>query len=99
MTIYQWLCLLGVPSIIGTLGGAVLALWKQNKAIKLGLQALLRDRLLQSYRLYIERGWAGVDERSCINNMYDQYHALGKNGVMTSLHDKFLALPLNDPSI
>ena len=27
-------------------------------------------------------------------NMYQQYHSLGKNGVMDDIHEKFKALPL-----
>ena len=47
MTTYQWLCLLGIPSIISVLGGMIIAQWKQIKAIREGIRALLRDRLLQ----------------------------------------------------
>ena len=58
-----------------------------------GVQAMLRDRLLQGYRHYEEKGYADYDDRSNMENMYNAYHNLGKNGVMDSMHDKFLKLP------
>lgn len=93
MTIYNWLTLFGIPGLLAALWAFVVGLWKQNKAIKLGLQAVLRDRLLQAYRFYKEQGYADYDEKQCILNLYTQYEALGKNGVMTDLHNKFMALP------
>ena len=58
MSIYQWLCLLGIPSIIVGMLGFVKVWIKQMKAVKLGLQAILRDRLLQAYHYYSEQGHA-----------------------------------------
>lgn len=66
---------------------------KEVIALKKGLQALLRDRLLESYRKYEDRGYADVDERSNWENMYSQYHDLGVNGVMDDIRVKMLALP------
>lgn len=97
MTIYQILCLLGVPSL---LGGIIGMLWKRMKeinqetdAIKAGVQALLRDRLIQSYRYFSAQGYADVNDRENFENMYQQYHALRKNGVMDGIHEKFMDLP------
>ena len=69
------------------------ALEKQNKAIMAGVQALLRDRLLQGYRHYLEKGWADYDDRTNLENIYKQYHALGQNGVMDDMRKDFLNLP------
>lgn len=66
---------------------------KQNKAIMLGVQAILRDRLLQGYRHYIDKGWADYDDRENMENIYKQYHALGANGVMDDMRDQFRRLP------
>lgn len=65
----------------------------QNKATMLGVQALLRDRLLQGFRHYIAQGWAEYDDRQNIENLFTQYEALGPNSVMDQLHSKFVALP------
>ena len=66
---------------------------KQNKAIMLGVQAILRDRLLQGYRHYIDKGWADYDDRENMENIYKQYHTLGANGVMDDMRDQFRRLP------
>lgn len=66
---------------------------RQNKAIMLGVQAILRDRLLQGYRHYIEKGWADYDDRENMENIYTQYHALGANGVMDDMRNQFRGLP------
>ena len=68
---------------------------RQNKAIMLGVQAILRDRLLQGYRHYIDKGFAEYDDRENMENIYTQYHALGANGVMDDMRDKFRSLPMS----
>jgi len=67
---------------------------KQNKATMLGVQALLRDRLLQAFRHYINQGYAGYSDRENIHNMYQQYEALGPNSVMSDLYEQFKELPM-----
>ena len=98
MSIYQWLCVLGIPGLIATVLGYVGVQYKQIKAIKLGLQALLRDRLLQAYEFYGHRGWANYDEKQNVRNLYDQYDALGPNGIMELKHDAFIRLPDEAPN-
>ena len=98
MSVYQWLCVLGIPGLIATVVGYVGVQYKQIKAIKLGLQALLRDRLLQAYEYYGHRGWANYDEKQNVRNLYDQYDALGPNGIMELKHDAFIRLPDEAPN-
>ena len=69
----------------------------QNTATMLGVQALLRDRLLQAYRHYAHQGWACYDDKQNVLNMYTQYEALGPNSVMDQYHAKFMALPDEQP--
>ena len=66
----------------------------QNKATMLGVQALLRDRLLQAFKHYISQGYADYTDRENVKNMYDQYETLGPNSVMSDLYEKFTALPM-----
>ncbi len=70
------------------------AMEEQNKALMLGLQAILRDRLLQGYRQYFTKGWADYDDRENLENVYLQYHALGANGIMDGFRERFLRLPV-----
>ena len=67
----------------------------QNRAIMMGLQAILRDRLLQGYRFFFVRGWADYDDRENLENIWHQYHALGANGIMDGYRARFLALPVS----
>lgn len=97
MNIYQILCLIGVPALISAFVGYVFATVKntkkRNDSLKSGVQALLRDRLYQLYSYCDSKGFADDSERSNFNNMYNQYHNLGANGVMDDYKDKFLQLP------
>ena len=93
MTVYNWLTLFGVPGLFLALIGFIKVQLAQNKAIKEGLQAILRDRLLQAYKYYEEKGYADADDRDNWENMYQQYHTLGANGVMDDIRGKFLSLP------
>ena len=70
------------------------ALEKQNVATQLGVQALLRDRLLQAFKFYINQGYADYDDRQNVLNMYTQYESLGPNKVMENLYHRFEELPL-----
>lgn len=94
MSVYNWLCLLGVPSMLVSLFAFIKAQWTVNKAMKAGLQAILRDRLLQSYRYFSGKGYAEPEDRTNFENMWKQYEALGENGVMEDIHNKFMALPV-----
>ena len=64
-----------------------------QKALEYGVQALLRDRMLHCYNKYIDAGFAPIYAKENYENMYRQYHELGGNGVMTHLHEEFMALP------
>jgi hypothetical protein len=66
---------------------------EKTDAVCLGVQALLRDRLIQSYNHYNEKGYAPLYAKENFENMWKQYHALGVNGVMDRYHDAFMLLP------
>ena len=98
MTIYNWMCVLGIPGLFAGLIGFVRLQVKANKAMRLAVQAMLRDRLLQGYKHYLEKGWADLDDRSNMDNVWRQYHALGGNGDMNDLRRTFRHLPMADGS-
>lgn len=96
MTVYNWLCLLGVPALVAGMMKWMSVQFKGVGAIKIGLQAVLRDRLICSYQHCLKAGGATYTERMNFENLYTQYHALGANGVMDDIHAKFLALPYKE---
>lgn len=112
MNVYQWLCVVGIPSIITLLLQRIITKRldaaerradearkqaeeqrKKSDAIALGVQALLRDRLLQGYKYYMEKGWVDFDDRLNLENVWEQYHALGANGMMNDMRRAFRVLP------
>ena len=94
MTLYQWLTILGIPSLVAGLFGFIRIQMSQNRAINLAVRAMLRDRLLQGYKHYISQGFADLDDRSNMENVWRQYHALGGNGDMNDLRRTFRHLPI-----
>lgn len=97
MTVYQILCLVGIPSLITSIlafvFGKILGGFKRMEALERGVQAILRDRLYQAYNHFTEKGYAPLYARENFENMYQQYHKLGKNGVMDDIHARFFELP------
>lgn len=97
MSISNILTLLFGSGLLTTLAGYLYARIKANEretdAVKLGVQALLRDRLYDKYEKYSDLGYAPIRARENFENMWTQYHNLGKNGVMDDIHVKFMALP------
>ena len=112
MNVYQWLCVLGVPSVLFLFTSWFISkrlkaadekaeetrrvaeeAKQRSDAIAAGMQALLRDRLLQGYKCAGQKGYADFDDRSNLENIYEQYHALGGNGMMTDMRRAFRTLP------
>ena len=71
---------------------------KRTEALKLGVQALLRDRLYAYYNKYLELEYAPIYARENFENIYKQYHNLGNNGVMDDIYRKFMELPTENES-
>lgn len=68
----------------------------ENKEMKEGMQALLRDRLYELNGKCLRKRYATVSEKENFDNMYNRYHNLGQNGVMDATYKKFMTLPLKN---
>lgn len=93
---YQWVSFLGVPSVMSILVWFYHIIKKQSVqyvALKMGLQAMLRAQMINDYNYWSEKGYAPVYARQNFENLWEQYHALGANGVMNDIHERFLDLP------
>jgi hypothetical protein len=66
---------------------------RKQQALEQGVQALLRDRLIYQYDKYKSKGYAPIYAKENFENLYEQYHKLGANGVMDSIHEEFKNLP------
>lgn len=101
MSLYQILTIGGAPAICAAgLTYIVKSIKRQrdtqeavNTALKLGMQAVLRDRLLSTYKEYVKAGYIEYDDRLNWDNLYENYHVLGANGIMDSYRERLMALP------
>lgn len=55
--------------------------------------ALLRDRFYEGYKRHIREGYFPIRDREVMRDVFDQYHALGGNGVISHLMDELENLP------
>lgn len=60
------------------------------------IQAILRDRLYELSSAASKKGYTTLNERENFENMYVQYHKLGKNGVMDSIRDDYFSYPTEE---
>ena len=78
-----------------------------NTLNKKGLQAVLRDRLYTLYKYVTEdrcegdinKAYSTTEEKQNFENMYQNYHSLGVNGVMDTIYEHFMELPDYEPQI
>lgn len=94
MTFLQILVAFGVPSALVT---AFALVFRYIKSVKLGVQALLRAQMISQYNEWEDRGYAPIHVKDNFENCWIHYHALGANGVMDNIHDRFMRLPTEPP--
>lgn len=83
-----------VGAVLGYLAKKIRSINKENEAVKAGMQAMLRDRMIQSYNHYFyDKGYMPIYAKQSFENVYNAYHNLGVNGVMTDIKNKVMALP------
>jgi hypothetical protein len=71
----------------------------KNEALQRGLVALLRDRIVDKYNHYIEKGVWPIYARESMLEMYAEYKALGGNGAIDSLIADLDELPTRQTSL
>lgn len=95
-----------VQTVINIIAGAIIsylfALYrvkkKETNALKAGLQALLRDRIIQAYNHYCnDKKWIPIYALESINACFRSYEALGENGVINGLMEQLNDLPNYEP--
>jgi len=109
-TAYQWISIIGIPSITGMLGWAVrqiIKIRKENKErenktsanialLMTAYQVQLRSTLMEQYKRYMKLGCVTDEDLQLWIDIYEQYHALGKNGVMDKRREQMLELRVVD---
>ena len=90
-----------LSQIVNALAGAIIAYLvaiirqknKENNALKEGMQALLRDRIIQAYNHYSDKGWIPIYAMESTDACYKSYEELGENGVIDNLMSQLRELP------
>lgn len=78
------------------LGGAVTfigTMFIKLKALKNGVQCLLRAEIIRSHDKYSDKGYCPIYAKEAATKAYNAYHNLGGNDVATELYHKILNLP------
>ena len=70
---------------------------KEDEALRIGMQSLLRSNIIQLHDKYTEKGYCPIYGKEAIEKEYESYHALGGNGVVTKLYNDIMALPEEKP--
>lgn len=94
--IYKYWIEFAFGSAITALGMAYKKLRKKlakQAALELGIQALLRDRIIQIHNYYLDKGFCPIYARENISALYQSYHELGGNGTVTDLIERLMDLP------
>lgn len=86
-----------VTAVLGYIIKMLTRKLNEQDSIKLGVQALLRDRIIQSYNYHMDLGFCPVYARENIEEMAEQYYNLGGNGVVHQIMDKLGELPTIKP--
>ena len=66
---------------------------KDHDALHIGVQALLRDRILQGCRYYEDLGYTTHNARVNLTRMHEAYEGLGGNSIETHEYQHFMELP------
>jgi len=80
----------GIASVFGFIFRWMFA---QFLALKLGVQAILRDRIIDQYNKWMDLKYIPIYALENVTAMYKEYHALGGNGTITKLYEELLELP------
>lgn len=69
---------------------------EEFEAIKDGLIALLRDKIIQSDVSFTESGVVKISQKDNIQMLYESYHRLGGNGIVTQSYKHIMGMPLTE---
>ena len=64
----------------------------KNTALCEGVQALLRDRVVNTYNRALDKGYCAIYERESLERIYQAYHKLGGNDIATGLYKKIMKM-------
>ncbi len=96
---FWWLKMLNVITkywiefLLTSLTTGFIYVFKQYIGLKTGMIALLRNEIVRMYENYIALGYCPSYMKENVNNMYESYHKLGCNGMITTMVNDLFKLP------
>ena len=61
---------------------------EESGAVRMGMQALLRDTIVSTYNKYQDKGYMPIYARESLKKIYEAYTDLGGNDVAHDLYEK-----------
>lgn len=61
---------------------------EENAAVRMGMQAVLRDTIVSNYNKYNDKGYMPIYARESMKKVYEAYTDLGGNDVAHDLYEK-----------
>ena len=89
MIIFKWL----IPVVLTGISGMVVKIYKDNKAVKLGLLSRIRSQIVSKCESYQSKGYLPEYARYCLEDLFKQYKALGGNHGIEVLVNNTFELP------
>lgn len=89
----------GVVAYIRHLSKQVKQERAEQKALRDGMRSLLRRQIILDCEQAMRQGYCETKVKDTIEDMYDSYHALGGNGVVTHLKAQTMNLPTVKESV
>lgn len=84
-TILRWIITFILGTVIGFIGTLLKKENKKNKAIENAVQSLLRDRLIEKYRIFKTKKQMTILDKENVDHLYKEYINLGGNGTVKEL--------------
>jgi hypothetical protein len=64
-----------------------------QRNIASGIQAMLRDKIIQKCEYHIQKGFCSSDDKTVLEKMFKPYTALGGNDVAKKIYEHAMELP------
>lgn len=68
---------------------------EEYSALKDGIKAILRDRVIQADIHFSRTGEISLQDKENVQMMYEAYHDLGGNDIATASYKRVIALPIS----
>ncbi len=77
----------------------IIKLLREQAALRDGMRALLRDRIIEVYNHSLDRGYCPIYARENLHALHKAYKALNGNGTADDLVEKADAMPTAAPAL